>query len=99
MSKNKTTSAELTAKADALAEQLKKLRSEARKMEKLEEQKAKEEQRKRDVAFALEFVSFSKTLYFKDSQTSYFDYISKKMKVRSEEEKSTDHVSSGNGNS
>ena len=73
-------SEEITAAADELQIQLAALRKEARKMKKLEEQQAKEEQRKRDAEYALEFVAFAKQLHFQSgSGDSYFDYISKKL--------------------
>lgn len=73
------TSADITKEADALQAKLAAMRKEARRMKKLENQKAAEAQRQRDIQFALEFVAMAKEMYLKDNSMSYFDYISEKL--------------------
>lgn len=79
MSNRIKSSEEITAVADELQAKLALLRKEARKMKKLEEQQAAEEQRQKDIAFALEFVEFAKRLRFQNGNDSYFEYISRKL--------------------
>ena len=73
------TSADITKEADALQARLAALRKDARRMKKLEDAKAAEAQRQRDIQFALEFVQMAKEMHFKDSDRTYFDHISEKL--------------------
>ena len=72
-------SADLKKQADTLRAKLAAVQKEARKMKKLEDLQATEEQHQRDIQFALEFVQMAKEMYFRDGNRSYFDYISEKM--------------------
>lgn len=72
-------SADLKKEAATLRAKLAAVQKEARKMKRLEDQQAAEEQRQRDIQFALEFVEMAKKMYFRDGSRSYYDYISEKM--------------------
>lgn len=82
-------SADLKKQADALRAKLSAVQKEARKMKRLEDQQAAEEQRQRDIQFALEFVETAKEIYFRDSNRSYFDYISARMSQKAAAQSST----------
>lgn len=73
------TSADITKEADALQARLAAMRKEARRMKRLEDQKAAEAQRQEEIRFALAFVETAKGMYFRDGSRSYFDYICAKM--------------------
>lgn len=57
-------SADLKKQADTLRAKLAAVQKEARKMKKLEDQQAAEEQHQRDIQFALEFVQMAKEKLF-----------------------------------
>ena len=78
MAKNKT-SETITAEADVLQAKLAALRKEARKLKKLEDQQKAEAKRQADIAYALEFVEFAKTVPFGDTGKTYFDVIKERM--------------------
>lgn len=73
------TSADITKEADALQARLAAMRKEARRMKRLEDQKAAEAQRQEEIQFALAFVETARGMYFRDGSRSYFDYICEKM--------------------
>ena len=72
-------SADLKKEAATLRAKLAAVQKEARKMKRLEDLQAAEEQHQRDIQFALEFVQMAKEMYFRDGNRSYYDYISEKM--------------------
>ena len=69
------TSEDITKSADELQMRLAKLRKEARRLRKLEEQQEAEERRQQEIADALEFVDFTKGIYYPDSEVTVYDYI------------------------
>lgn len=85
------TSADITKEADALQARLAAMRKEARKMKRLEDQKAAEAQRQEEIRFALAFVETAKGMYFRDGSRSYFDYICAKM-TEQQSDQSADSV-------
>ena len=69
------TSEDITKSADELQMRLAKLRKDARRLKKLEEQQEAEERRQQEIADALEFVDFTKGIYYPDSEVTVYDYI------------------------
>ena len=69
------TSGDITRAADELQAKLARLRKEARRMKKLEEQREAEERRQQEIADALEFVEFTKGIYYSDSDVTVYEYI------------------------
>ena len=69
------TSGDITRAADELQAKLARLRKEARRMKKLEEQRGAEERRQQEIADALEFVEFTKGIYYSDSDVTVYEYI------------------------
>lgn len=68
-------SEDLTKAANELQAKLEKLRREARRMKKLEEQQKAEERRQQEIEKALEFVEFTKGIYYSDSDVTVYEYI------------------------
>ncbi len=69
------TSGDITRAADELQAKLARLRKEARRMKKLEEQREAEERRQQEITEALEFVEFTKGIYYPDSEVTVYEYI------------------------
>ena len=68
-------SEDLTKAANELQAKLEKLRREARRMKKLEEQQKAEEHRQQEIEEALEFVEFTKGIYYPDSEVTVYEFI------------------------
>ena len=69
------TSEDITKSADELQVRLARLRKEARRMKKLEEQQKAEEHRQQEIEEALEFVEFTKGIYYPDSEVTVYEFI------------------------
>ena len=69
------TSGDITRAADELQAKLARLRKEARRMKLLEEQREAEERRQQEIADALEFVEFTKGIYYPDSEVTVYEFI------------------------
>lgn len=76
------TSADIAKEAEELQAKAAALRKEARKMKKLEDAKAAEVQRQRNIQFALDFVEFSKGMFTRDGCKTYYDIIVKNMQEK-----------------
>ena len=68
-------SEDLTKAANELQAKLEKLRREARRVKKLEEQQKAEEYRQQEIEKALEFVEFTKGIYYPDSEVTVYEFI------------------------
>ena len=71
-------SEDLTKAANELQAKLEKLRREARRVKKLEEQQKAEEYRQQEIEKALEFVEFTKGIYYPDSEVTVYEFITTK---------------------
>lgn len=70
---------DITKEADALKARLAALRKEARRMKRLEDQKAAEINRRERISFALSFVEMAKLMHLRDSSRTYYDDICEKL--------------------
>lgn len=77
--RNPKTADDWAAKVAYMKEQLKAAKASERKQRALEKQQEEQAERDRQFGEAMRFVEFSKTLYFRDGTTSYYDQIMKKM--------------------
>ena len=77
--RNPKTADDWAAKVAYMKEQLKAAKASERTQRALEKQQEEQAERDRQFGEAMRFVEFSKTLYFRDGTTSYYDQIMKKM--------------------
>lgn len=79
------TSADITKKADALQARLAAMRKEARRMKRLEDQRAIETQRRQEIQFAFDFVEAAKELRWHNSDRTYYDCICERLEEKRSE--------------
>ena len=77
--RNPKTADDWAAKVAYMKEQLKAAKASERKQRALEKQQEEQAERDRQFKEAVQFMEFSKKLFFKDGTTSYYDQIMKKM--------------------
>lgn len=92
MSKPKT-SAEVFAAADEMKAKLKELRKQARRMQRLEDQREAEAQRQRDIHEALKLVELSKSLTVQDGST-YYEILHGKLDEQKQREAAASRIES-----